>query len=268
MNGLFPGLASRVPRTAIVLGAGLGRRMRPLTERTAKPLLVVAGQSLLDHALDRLRAAGVEQVVVNAHWHAEQIEHRLLARAVRRPGLPHLHALREPELLDTGGGVLAALQAGLLDRDAPFFVINGDSLWLDGPSPALDRLAAAFDPDRLDAMLLVTRVAWAVGDVGCEDFVGDFTVDASGQVQRRHEHEIAPYVYAGVQIVSPHLFESLQAGAAGRVFGINPLWDRAIAAGRLRALVHEGPWFHLSRPADLVAAEAAMRDPMFGPPDT
>lgn len=264
MNGLFPGLSSRVPRTAVVLGAGYGRRMRPLTDRTAKPLLVVGGQSLLDHALDRLAVAGVESVVVNAHWHADQIEQRLLARAARRPGPPRTVTLHETELLETGGGVHAALSAGLLDREAPFFVVNGDSLWLDGPRPALERLAHGFDPDRLDAMLLVTRVAWAVGDVGRKDFSGDFAVDPDGLVRRRREHEIVPYVYAGVQIVSRHLFD----GVVPEVFSMNLLWDRAIRTRRLRALVHDGPWFHLSRPADIVAAETAMRDPTFGPPDT
>ncbi len=262
MRGLFPGLASRVPRTAIVLAAGYGRRMRPLTESTAKPLLVVHGQSLLDHALDRLDAAGVERVVVNTHWHADQVERHLLARSARRP--PQTVALREPELLETGGGVLAALDAGLLDREAPFFVVNGDSLWLDGPSPALGRLAAAFDPERSDVILLVTPLAWAVGDVGPEDFPGDFAVDANGQVRRKREHEIAPYVYAGVQIVSRHLFD----GTGPHAFSMNLLWDRAIRTRRLRALVHDGPWFHLSRPADLAAAKAALQDPAFGPPGT
>ncbi len=260
MNSLFPGLASRIPRHAVLLGAGCGRRMRPLTERTAKPLLPVAGRTLLDHALDRLAGAGVEQVVVNTHWHADQIEQRLLARAARRPGPPRAIALREPELLETGGAVLAALAAGLLDRGAPFFVINGDSLWLDGPVSALSRLRAEFDSDRLDVMLLVGRTAWAVGDVGR----GDFALDANGQARRRLQHEIVPYVYAGVQIVSPRLFDGVADGA----FSMNLLWDRAIRARRLRALVHDGPWFHLSRPADLVAAEAALRDPTFGPSDT
>ena len=261
---LFPRLESRIPRTAMVLAAGYGRRMRPLTDETAKPLLVLGGQSLLDHALNRLAEAGIEQVVVNAHWHADAVEHRLLARAASDPGLPHTTALREPALLDTGGSVLAALQAGLLDRTAPFFIINGDSLWIDGPFPALGRLVADFDPDRLDALLLVTRIAWAIGHIGREDFPGDFAVDPVGLVRRKREHEIVPYVYSGIQIVSPRLFEGV---AQGR-FSMNLLWDRAIQAKRLRALVHDGPWFHLSRPADLVAAEIAMNDPTFGPPDT
>ncbi len=260
MRGLFPSLASPVPHSAMVLAAGYGRRMRPLTDQTAKPLLEVAGRSLLDHALDRLAEVPIERVVVNAHWHADRLERHLLARA----GMPRTMLRREPDLLDTGGGVLGALDAGLLDREAPFFVVNGDSLWLDGPVAALSRLAAAFDPERLDVMLLVTRIAWAVGDLGRLDFAGDFAVDPNGLVRRRREQEIVPYVFAGVQIVSPHLFD----GAAAGSFSMNRLWDRAIRSRRLRALVHDGPWFHLSRPADLAAAETAMLDPTFGPPDT
>ncbi len=263
-GGLFPGLASREPRGAMLLAAGRGRRMRPLTDATAKPLLLVGGQSLLDHALDRLAAAGVEQVVVNAHWQADQVERHLLARGARRPGPPRTVALREPEPLETGGAVRAALDAGLLDREAPFFVVNGDSLWLDGPSPALRRLAAGFDPERLDALLLLSRIVGAVGDVGLPDFAGDFALDPDGKLRRRGEHEIVPYVYAGVQIVSPRLFDGI---AAGR-FSMNLLWDRAIRTRRARGLVHDGPWFHLSRPADLIAAAAALRDPTFGPSDT
>ncbi len=264
MRGLFPGLASRVPRTAIVLAAGYGRRMRPLTDATAKPLLVVGGQSLLDHALDRLGEASLEQVVVNAHWHAGQVERHLSARGERHPAPPRIVALREPTLLETGGGVLAALDAGLLDRDAPFFVVNGDSLWIDGPFPALGRLAAAFDPERCDVIMLVTRIAWAVGDIGRDDFPGDFAIDPVGQVRRKREHEIVPYVYAGVQLVSRSLFDGIAPGS----FSMNLLWDRAIRSRRLRALVHDGPWFHLSRPADILAAETAINDPTFGPPDT
>ncbi len=264
MRDLFLDLASHVPRTAMLLSAGLGRRMRPLTERTAKPLLVVGGRSLLDHALDRLGEAGVEQVVVNVHWHAEQIEQRLLARAVRHPGPPRAVALREPVLLETGGAVLGALAAGMLEHEAPFFVVNGDSLWLDGPVSALSRLAAGFDPRRLDVLLLLSRIVGAVGDVGQPDFAGDFALDPDGMVRRRREQEIVPYVYAGLQIVSPRLFD----GASGGAFSMNLLWDRAIRARRLRALVHDGPWFHVSRPPDLVAAETAMRDPTFGPSNT
>lgn len=262
---LFDGPAlSAVPRSGLVLAAGLGRRMRPFTETRPKPLIVVGGQSLLDHALDRLAAAGIGQVVVNAHWHAEQIEQRLAARAAQRGDGATAVVRREPVLLDTGGAVRAALAEGLLDADAPFFVINGDSLWLDGPRPALLRLAERLDPAHTDVVLLVSRVAWAVGDIGRADFSGDFALDPDGRVRRRREHEIVPYIYAGVQIVSPRLFDDAPIGS----FSMNQLWDRAMARGRLRALVHESLWFHFSRPADIASAEVALRDPMAGPPNT
>nr|WP_321984445.1 nucleotidyltransferase family protein [uncultured Lichenicoccus sp.] len=260
MRDLFGPRPRTSPTRAVLLAAGFGRRMRPLSEQTPKPLLVVAGQPLLDHALDRLDAAGVEEVAVNAHFRSDEIERHLRARAARRTGRPRTTLLREPELLDTGGAVLAALANGLVQNAAPFFVVNGDSFWLDGPRPALSRLAEAFNPGRYDVMLLVSRIAWAVGEVGA----GDFAIDADGLVRRRDENEIVPYVYAGVQIVSPRLFAGISRGS----FSMNLLWDQAMRAGRLRAVVHDGPWFHLSRPPDIVATERALRDPNFGPPNT
>ncbi|WP_428376655.1 nucleotidyltransferase family protein [Lichenicoccus sp.] len=260
MKDLFGPRARTSPTGAVLLAAGFGRRMRPLSEQTPKPLLMVAGQPLLDHALDRLDAAGVEAVAVNAHFRSDEIERHLLARAARRTGRPRTTLMREPELLDTGGGVLAALADGLVGNAAPFFVVNGDSFWLDGPRPALTRLAEAFNPARYDVMLLVSRIAWAVGEVGA----GDFAIDADGLVRRRDENEIVPYVFAGVQIVSPRLFAGIGRGR----FSMNLLWDQAMRAGRLRAVVHDGPWFHLSRPSDIVATERALRDPNFGPPNT
>jgi len=231
-------------RNAMVLAAGLGTRMRPLTAATAKPLLPLGGRSLIDHALDRLLAAGVEQVVVNTHWQAERLEAHLRARAA-----PRTVIRREPALLDTGGAVAAALAGGLLGGEA-FFTINGDSVWLDGPTPALARLAAAFDPAEADAVLLVHRTFQVHSEVGC----GDFVVDGWGAPRRGRPHEIVPYVYAGVQLATPALFRD--AGAAP--FSINAVWDRALAAGRLRAVVHDGLWFHLSRPQDLSEAESAL----------
>ncbi len=230
---------------AMVLAAGLGTRMRPLTERTAKPLLPLGGRTLLDHALDRLHANGVERVVVNTHWQADLVRRHLN----RRSAGPQIILQPEATLLDTGGAVAAALAAGAL-RDAPFFVVNGDSFWLDGPSPALRRLAAAFDPAALDALLLVHRTFQVHGNVGR----GDFAVDPWGAVRRRREREVAPYLYAGLQLATPALF----ADPPAVPFSVNALWDRAIAAGRLRAVVHDGLWFHLSRPQDLSDAEVAL----------
>ena len=247
-------------RSGMILAAGRGTRMQPLTALTPKPLLAIAGRSLLDHALDRMSEAGIETVVVNAHWHAGQVADRLRARAVRSPGHPRVLLQQEDELLETGGAVLAALRSGLLPGDAPFLVVNGDSFWLDGPKPALRRLAERFEPDAEDVLLLVARTATVVGEVGS----GDFAIDEAGRLRRQQENEIVPYMFAGVQVVSPRLFDGISHGA----FSMNLLWDEAIAGGRMRAIVHDGPWFHLSRPSDIAETERALRDPLFGPPTT
>ncbi|MBV9784294.1 MAG: nucleotidyltransferase family protein [Acidisphaera sp.] len=239
------------PEKAMVLAAGLGTRMRPLTAQTAKPLLPLGGRTLLDHALDRLAAAGVKTAVVNTHWHAE----RVAAHLATRTAPPMTVLRREQQLLDTGGAVLAALAAGALGPE-PFFVVNGDAFWLDGPHPALTRLADAFDPAALDAVLLVHPTSLVHADIGA----GDFAIDRSGVLRRRGEREIVPYLYAGVQLLSPSFF----AGAPDGAFSMNLLWDRAIAAGRLRPVVHDGLWFHLSRPADLAEAEATLHAPITG----
>ena len=230
----------------MVLAAGLGLRMRPLTRDTAKPLLTLAGRTLLDHALDRLDEAGVRDAVVNAHWHADKVA----AAMAERGCAPRIHLQREEELLETGGGVLRALpRLG----PGPFIVANGDSMWLDGPVPALARLAAAFDPAAMDGLLLLVRSAQVDGEVGA----GDFLLDPMGRLRRPKEREVAPYIFAGVQVLTPALFEGAPTSGA---FSLNRLYDRAIAAGRLYALVHDGVWFHLSTPPDLERAEAAMRD--------
>ena len=239
------------PRNAMILAAGLGTRMRPLTAETAKPMLALQGRTLLDHALDRLAEAGVEQVVVNTHWQAEKIEAHLKARTAG----PRTVALREETLLNTGGAVAAALSAGLLG-DAPFYVINGDAFWLNGPTLALARLAGSMAIEGADAVLLLHRGAQVVSEVGA----GDFAIDEWGVPRRPHENEQVPYIFAGVQILSPRLFESAPAAP----FSMNVLWDRAIAAGRLRAIVHDGIWFHLSTPPDLARAEADLRERVSG----
>ena len=240
------------PRTAMLLAAGLGTRMRPLTDDTAKPLLTLGGYSLLDHALDRLAAAGVATVVVNAHWRADRVAARLAARG----GRPQTVLQHEPSLLDTGGAVRAAL-----DRlgPEPFFVVNGDSFWLDGPTPALGRLAAAWDAvgdGAADAVLLVNRTFQTRAETG----PGDFALDPLGVVRRRRDREIVPYIYAGIQLAAPALLAGTPPGA----FSMNLAWDRAIAAGRLRAVVHDGLWFHLSTPDDLGEAEATLLEQRTG----
>jgi MurNAc alpha-1-phosphate uridylyltransferase len=156
--------------------------------------------------------------------------------------------VREADLLDTGGSVLAALDR--LGPD-PFFIVNGDAFWLDGPTPALARLQEIFDPAEHDAVLLVVRAAQVQAQIGA----GDFAVDPWGVPRRPGEREIVPYVYAGVQLTSPALF----AAAPGDKFSLNALWDRALAAGRLRAVVHDGLWFHLSTPTDLAEAEFSLQ---------
>ncbi len=238
--------AASAPRVGMILAAGLGTRMRPLTAETAKPLLPIQGRTLIDHALDRLAEAGVERVIVNTHWQAEKVAAHLAAR----PGGPHITIRREASLLDTGGAVAAAVAEGLLD-DAPFFLINGDAYWLDGPTPTLNRLAEAMAAAKPEAVLLFQRAALVTGPLG----QGDFALDVWGVPRRPEEHEQVPYIFAGVQLVSPSLFRNAPAGP----FSMNRLWDRSIEAGRLRAIVHDGVWFHLSTPSDLRTAEFELR---------
>jgi MurNAc alpha-1-phosphate uridylyltransferase len=226
------------PRTAMVLAAGLATRMRPLTDGTAKPLLTLNGRTLLDRALDRLHEVGVETVAVNAFWQADKVAAHLAGRM--EP--PRTVLKRENTLLDTGGGVRNALD--VLGPDA-FYVINGDALWLDGPTPALTRLARVWTDD-LDAVLLLHRTFQIRGDVG----LGDFMLDSWGVPRRRKEREIAPYLFAGVQLMHPRLLDGMPDGA----FSTNLAWNRALETGRLRAVVHDGHWFHLSTPLDLTEA--------------
>jgi len=229
---------------AVLLAAGHGLRMRPLTEHTPKPLLKLGERALLDHALDRLAEAGVRQVVVNAHWQAEQIGSHLANR--RAP--PATLVRPEADLLDTGGAVASALAAGLLG-DGAFYIANSDSVWLDGPRPALRRLASALEAG-WDGVILVHRTFLVQADVGA----GDFFLDKVGAPRRRQEREVAPYIYAGVTLAKPALFVGFGAGR----FSMNEVWDRALLGGRLGAVVHDGLWFHLSRPEDLAEAEYAL----------
>jgi MurNAc alpha-1-phosphate uridylyltransferase len=225
----------------MVLAAGLGTRMRPLTEARPKPLLPLAGRTLLDHALDRIDEAGIGRVVVNAHWFPELIDEVCAARA-HPPTV-----LREEPVQETGGGVRDALP--LLGPE-PFLVVNGDAFWLDGPVSTIARLAARFDPETMDGLLLMVRAAQVESDVGH----GDFLLDPVGRVRRPKEKEVSPYVYGGIQVVHPRLMEDSPAGP----FSMNRQWNRAIEAGRLFGTVHEGAWFHLSRPIDLRRAEVAL----------
>ena len=230
------------PRRAMVLAAGRGLRMRPLTERLPKPLLPVAGRTLLDRALDGLAAAGVVAAVVNTHHLADQIMRHVAERAHPRVILSH-----EPELLETGGGVVKAL-AEL--APGPFYVINSDSLWLDGGRGALERLAEAWDEQRMDVLLVLQEVERANGYAGA----GDFHRAPDGRLQRRREGERAPFLFTGVQLLSERLFD----GAKVERFSLNRLYDRAIGAGRLFGLVHDGAFFHVGTPEGLALAERAL----------
>jgi MurNAc alpha-1-phosphate uridylyltransferase len=227
----------------MILGAGLGTRMRPLTDTMPKPLVPVGGKPLINHVLDRLAASGVETAVVNVHHFAEQIEQHLKPR--RAPKI--VISDERDGLLGTGGGVVKALP---LLGDAPFFHVNSDTLWIDGVKSNLDRLGEAFDPAQMDALLLLAPTATSVGYAGR----GDFRMAADGKLQRRPEREVVPFVYAGIAILSPALFEDAPRGA----FSLTAPFDRAIEQERLYGLRLEGVWMHVGTPDAVAAAEKAI----------
>ncbi len=231
------------PRRGMVLAAGLGERMRPITDTLPKPLIPIDGKPMLDHALDRLAAAGVHDAVVNTHHLGQQITDHLAGRSDLSVSISD-----EKDRLETGGGVANALP---LLGDDPFYVVNGDALWLDGATPGLTRLAEQWDDDRMDALLLVYPTA------RCEDYrgPGDFVLDPCGQTRRRREREVAPFVFTGVQILHPRLFEDAPSGA----FSLNVLYDKAIEAERLWSVVHDGIWLHVGTPDAIAPAEAILR---------
>ena len=220
----------------MVLAAGLGTRLRPVTETIPKPLVEIDDRTLIDHAIDRLASTGVERVVVNIHYKAA-----MMAAHLSRRDRPQIELSEEAELLDTGGGVAQALP--LLDET--FFVVNGDVFWLDSRDPALVRLAAAFDPAAMDGVLLLQRTVTAVGYEGS----GDYFIDPLGAPRRRRERDVAPYLFAGIQLLHRRLFDN----APGRVFSLVRLFDRAEAAGRLSAIVHDGEWYHVGTPEGLAS---------------
>jgi MurNAc alpha-1-phosphate uridylyltransferase len=231
----------------MVLAAGLGLRMRPLTETRPKPLIAVAGRTMLDRALDRLVEVGVTDAVVNTHYRGAMIHEHLAGRTT-----PRIVFSDEDTLLDTGGGVARALPrlgAG------PFYVVNADVVWLDGRRPALARLAEAWDDGRMDACLLVHSTVRTIG----YDGQGDFMVDPLGLVARRAEGHVAPFVFTGVQILHPRLFAETPSGA----FSLNRLYDKAMEAERLYAIVNDGEFFHVGTPEALGEADTAMGDIFF-----
>jgi MurNAc alpha-1-phosphate uridylyltransferase len=227
----------------MILAAGLGTRMRPLTDTMPKPLVPVGGKPLINHVLDRLAALGVETAVVNVHHFADQIEQHLKPRRVPKI----LISDERGGVLGTGGGVLKALP---LLGDAPFFHVNSDTLWIDGVKSNLARLADAFDPERMDALLLLAPTATSVGYT----VRGDFTMASDGKLQRRPEREVVPFVYAGVAILALTLFKDAPSGA----FALTQLFDRAIEKERLYGLRLEGVWMHVGTPEAIAAAEKAI----------
>ena len=232
------------PKRAMVLAAGLGTRMRAFNGRIPKPLVKVGGKALIDYVLDRLAEQGVECAVVNVHHLADQIERHLAQR--QHPQI--VISDERNELLGTGGGVVKALPK--LGAE-PFFHVNSDTIWIDGVKPNLGRLAAAFNPARMDALLLLAPAASSIGYSGR----GDFSMASDGRLVRRGEREVVPFVYAGAAILTPSFFAGAPAGA----FSMSPLFDRAAEAERLCGLRLDGVWMHVGTPdADKAAEEAIL----------
>ncbi len=232
-----------MPTSAMVLAAGLGTRMRPHNGHIPKPLVQMGGKSLIDYSLDRLADAGVERAVVNVHYLADAIESHLAGR--KRPQI--IISDERDSLLGTGGGIAKALpQLG----GAPFFLVNSDTVWLDGVKPNFRRLGEAFDAATMDVLLLLAATAGSVGYSGR----GDYAMEPDGRLRRRDENEVVPFVYAGAAILTPALFVDAPAGE----FSLNLLFDRAGATGRLFGLRLEGLWMHVGTPDAVAAAEAAL----------
>ena len=231
------------PTTAMVLAAGLGLRMRPLTEHLPKPLVEVAGKPLLDHVLDRLKEVDVGTAVVNVHYLPDQIIRHVATRETPRVIISD----ERDVMLGTGGGVVKALP---LLGSQPFYHLNADTMWIDGVRSNLARLADAFDPAKMDILLLMAPTASSIGYSGA----GDYAMMTDGTLRRRKEHQIVPFVYAGAAIMSPQIFQ----GAPQGEFSLTAIFDRAAEQGRLFGLRLEGVWMHVGTPDAVGAAEAAL----------
>jgi MurNAc alpha-1-phosphate uridylyltransferase len=233
-----------VPKTAMVLAAGLGTRMRPLTDDRPKALVEVAGRALIDHVLDRLAAAGVEMAVVNVHYFADRLEAHLAART----GGPRIVVSDErAALLETGGGLKKARP---LLGDDPVVVANIDSVWTEDGQPGLGALAAAWDPERMEALLLLARLDQALGFDGS----GDFFLAADGKLSFRGDAPAAPFAYMGVHITKPGIVDDGPDGA----FSLADTWRRLAREGRLYGVVLDGFWMHVGDPQSRDAAEARL----------
>ena len=235
-------MSSLVSDTAMVMAAGLGKRMRPLTATQPKPLVRVAGKALIDHTLDRLADAGVAKAVVNVHYLADALQAHVLGRAKPAVTISDERAM----LLETGGGMIKA-QARLPD---PFFCLNSDNIWLDGPRNAFRELSERWDPEQMDALLLVVPHARAMNFAG----KGDFHLDPFGKIRRRSAGRIAPFIYTGIQIVSHRLLRDPPEGS----FSTNVLWERALQEGRLYGLPFNGLWFEVGTPGSIRPTEEAL----------
>jgi len=239
---LRPAPQGEIPGVAMVMAAGLGKRMRPLTATRPKPLVEVAGKTLLDHSIDRLKAAGVRKAVINVHYLADALEAHLSNRV---QGIETAVSDERALLLETGGGLAKALP--LIDAD-PFLVVNSDNLWIDGPMDSLRLLASNWDDDQMDALLLLVPLAHA----HCHSGQGDFHLSATGKLRRKKPRGVAPFVYTGIQMISKRLFDGDYPDGP---FSTNLLWDKAIAAGRCHGAVHQGLWFDIGAPANIRKAE-------------
>ena len=233
------------PTRAMLMAAGLGTRMRPLTHELPKPLVKVAGKALIDHAIDRLVAAGVTTVVVNLHYKAEMIQ----AHLAGRKDVEILYSDEGDGLLGTGGGVFKALSEF---RGEPFYIHNSDTIWVDGYGGALERMKARWNPDEMDALLLMAPMVTAMGYEGA----GDFMMDPAGRLTRVPQGRVSPFAFPGVQIVHPRLFDNAPAGG----FSTNVLWDRAIEKERLFGVRLDGVWIHVGTPQAVAEAEAFLAD--------
>jgi MurNAc alpha-1-phosphate uridylyltransferase len=235
--------AASFPAAAMIFAAGLGTRMRPITLDLPKPLVKVAGKTLLDHNLDRFAEAGLERAIVNVHWLADKIETHLATRTT-----PAIFISDERNaLLDQGGGIKKALP---LLGDQPFLLCNTDAFWVEGPRSNLARLAAQWDPERMDVLLLVAASATSVG----VDWPGDFLMDKEGRLEKRDERSVAPFVYTGVGIIKPELF----AAETRDIFKLAPLFFEAAEKGRLFGLRLDGLWLHVGTPEAIDEAERAI----------
>lgn len=230
--------------SAMVMAAGLGKRMRPLTATRPKPLVRVGGKALIDHSLDRIEAAGIPHVVVNVHYLADAVEAHLTSHP-RKFSVDISDERRQ--LLETGGGLVKAQP---LLRGDPILVANSDNIWTDGPEDSILNLARHWDGDRMDALLLLVRQSAATGHRG----QGDFHMDAQGLISRRKAGRVAPFVFTGIQLISQRFLDNPPEGA----FSTNVFWDRAIAAGRVFGVSHMGQWFDVGTPAAIAPTEAAL----------